>query len=145
MLNKKAMDSKKAELFKVLGVESRIRIIQLLKREGSLGVNELSKVLGITPSAVCQHLKLLKHAGLVRNERKGYWVPYKINTAALEECGEIISEVCTCSCRETGRPTTPEIDRDQDKLAFLKKYERELLNELEAVRQQIGELHENQG
>jgi DNA-binding transcriptional ArsR family regulator len=63
------METKQAELFKILGVDSRIRIIELLKQRGPLGVNEMSKSLGITPSAVSQHLKILKHAGLVRNER----------------------------------------------------------------------------
>ncbi|NIN01029.1 MAG: metalloregulator ArsR/SmtB family transcription factor, partial [candidate division Zixibacteria bacterium] len=52
-------------------VASRIRIIDLLKQKGPLGVNKMSELLGITPSAVSQHLKILKHAGLVRNERKG--------------------------------------------------------------------------
>ena len=68
------METKQAELFKILGVDSRIRIIELLKLRGPLGVNKMSKSLGITPSAVSQHLKILKHAGLVRNERKGYWL-----------------------------------------------------------------------
>jgi DNA-binding transcriptional ArsR family regulator len=73
------MESKQAELFKILGVETRIRIIELLKQKGPLGANEMSEILGVTPSAVSQHLKILKHAGLVRNERKGYWIPYEID------------------------------------------------------------------
>ncbi|NIA15253.1 MAG: metalloregulator ArsR/SmtB family transcription factor, partial [Nitrospiraceae bacterium] len=72
-------DTKQAEFFKVLSVESRIKIIALLKRKGPLGVNELSESLGITPSAVSQHLKVLRYAGLVRSERKGYWLPYEID------------------------------------------------------------------
>jgi DNA-binding transcriptional ArsR family regulator len=90
------METKQAELFKILGVDSRIRIIELLKQRGPLGVNEMSKSLGITPSAVSQHLKILKHAGLVRNERKGYWIPYHIDPVALEECGGLRGEVGTC-------------------------------------------------
>jgi DNA-binding transcriptional ArsR family regulator len=57
------MEKKQAELFKVLGVESRIKILELLKHKGPLGANELSEKLGITPSAVSQHLKSLTHAG----------------------------------------------------------------------------------
>ena len=96
------MESEQAELFKVLGVESRIRIIELLKQKGPLGANEMSEMLGITPSAVSQHLKILKHAGLVRNERKGYWIPYEIDPVALEKCGEFLSGICTCGCQGTG-------------------------------------------
>ena len=79
------METKQADLFKVLGVDTRIKIIELLKQKGPLGSNEMSQMLGITPSAVSQHLKILKHAGLVRNERKGYWIPYEINPTALEK------------------------------------------------------------
>jgi DNA-binding transcriptional ArsR family regulator len=73
------MCRKEAELFKVLGVESRIRIIDLLKQRGPLGVNEMAQTLGITPSAVSQHLKILRLAGLVRNQRKGFWIPYEVD------------------------------------------------------------------
>jgi len=93
------MCGKQAELFKVLGVESRIRAIELLKQKGSLGVNEMSETLGITPSAVSQHTRVLRHAGLVHSERKGYWIPYDIDPATLEQCGGLLSEVRNCGCR----------------------------------------------
>jgi DNA-binding transcriptional ArsR family regulator len=134
------MESKQAELFKVLGVESRIRIIDLLKQEGPLGVNKMSELLGITPSAVSQHLKVLKHAGLVRNERKGYWIPYDVDPVALGECRELLSRVCTCGCEGTCRIEESELSKVQDTVALLRKYERELQNELQKVRARIEEL-----
>lgn len=134
------METKQADLFKVLGVDTRIRIIELLKQKGSLGANEMSEILGITPSAVSQHLKILKHAGLVRNERKGYWIPYEINPGALEKCGEFLSSVCTCGCKGTGKFREEELDRAEDKAALLKKYEKDLLEELKKVRAQIKAL-----
>ncbi len=134
------MESKQAELFKVLGVESRIRIIDLLKERGPLGVNKMSELLGITPSAVSQHLKVLKHAGLVRNERKGYWIPYQIDPAALGECRDLLSKVCTCGCEGTGRIRDAELNSAKDKVALLRRYERELQRELKKVKAQIREL-----
>ena len=134
------MESKKAELFKILGVESRIRIIELLKQRGPLGANEMSGVLGITPSAVSQHLKILKHAGLVRNKRKGYWIPYEIDPVALEKCGVFLSVVCTCGCKGTGRFREAELSGTEDRVALLKKYERELQEELKKVETRIEEL-----
>jgi len=133
-------ETRSAELFKVLGVESRIRIIDLLKQKGPLGVSELSEVLGITPSAVSQHLKVLRYAGLVRSERKGYWLPYEIDPAALEQCRELLADVCTCGCRGTGRVREAELEKAEDKLSLLKKYERELNKELEEVRSRIREI-----
>ncbi len=130
-----------AEMFKILGVENRIRIIDLLKTKGPLGVNELSETLKITPSAVSQHLKILRHAGLVRNERKGYWVPYKVNEEALAQCQELLSEVCSCGCKGTGRIRDGELDGAQDKLALLKNWEKELQKELQEVRHQMEALN----
>jgi DNA-binding transcriptional ArsR family regulator len=136
------METKQADLFKVLGVDTRIRIIELLKNKGPLGANEMSEMLGITPSAVSQHLKILKHAGLVQNERKGYWIPYEINPAALEKCGEFLSSVCTCGCKGTGKFREAELNNveDEDKVALLEKYEKELREKLNKVQTQIEEL-----
>ena len=134
------MESKQAELFKVLAVDSRIKIIELLKQKGPLGANEMSEMLGITPSAVSQHLKILKHAGLVRNERKGYWIPYEIEPEALEKCGEFLSSVCTCGCKGTGLFREVDLSRAKDKVAMLRRYEHELQEELNRVQAQIEEL-----
>ena len=132
--------TKQAELFKVLSVESRIRIIDLLKQKGPLGVNDLSEALGITPSAVSQHLKVLRYAGLVRSERKGYWLPYEIDADALKQCQELLTEVCTCGCKGTGRVREAELEKTKDKVSLLKKYERELKKELGEVRARIREI-----
>ncbi len=131
------MDSVQAEQFKVLGVESRIRIIELLKQKGSLCVSKLSDALGITPSAVSQHLKVLKQAGLVRNERKGYWIHYRLDPVALQQCKELLSEVCTCGCKGTGRIREAALSRAKDPSALLRKYERQLQKELKEVRSRI--------
>lgn len=137
------MEIKQADLFKVLGVDTRIRIIELLKQKGPLGANEMSEILGITPSAVSQHLKILKHAGLVRNERKGYWIPYEIDPSALEKCGEFLSSICTCGCKGSGKFREAELNNaeDEDKVALLEKYEKELREELKKVRAQIEALN----
>ena len=131
-----------AEMFKVLGVENRIRIIELLKSKGPLGVNELSEALKITPSAVSQHLKILRHAGLVRNERKGYWIPYKVNEEALEQCQLLLSKVCSCGCKGTGKIREGELAAAEDKLVLLRRWEKELQQQLQEVRCRMEELAE---
>jgi DNA-binding transcriptional ArsR family regulator len=127
-----------SEMFKVLGVETRIKIIGLLKSGGPLGAKSIAGLLSITPAAVSQHLKILRQAGLVRSERKGYWIPYSIDVEALENCGHILGEVCTCGCKEVCRYTGRELRGLE--VEALKKYERELLGELRAVRERIKEM-----
>ena len=89
---------KAADLFKILSVDKRIDIIEHLKN-GNINVNALAESLGITPSAVSQHLRVLKSAGLVTDERKGYWVHYSLNREALEECRQRLNGICTCGCQ----------------------------------------------
>ena len=127
-----------SEMFKVLSVETRVKIIDLLKSRGPLGANSISAVLGITPAAVSQHLKILRQAGLVRNERKGYWIPYSIDEGALEDCAHILSEVCTCGCGGTGRFRERELSHSS--VETLGTYEKELRNELRIVKERMKEL-----
>ncbi len=89
---------KAADLFKILSVDTRIEIIEHLKN-GSMNVNALAESLGVTPSAVSQHLRVLRSAGLVTDERKGYWIHYSLNREALEECRQRLNRICTCGCQ----------------------------------------------
>ncbi len=86
-----------AELFKILSVDKRIEIIELLKKE-PMNVNALADNLGVTQSAVSQHLRVLKAIGLVNDERQGYWIYYSLNRDVLEKCRQRLNRICTCGC-----------------------------------------------
>jgi len=127
-----------SEIFKVLAVETRVKIIKILKYNGPLGSKNIAELVGVTSAAVSQHLKILRQAGLVRSERKGYWIPYSIDEEALENCRQLLNEVCTCGCRGTGN--FREIELSGSSLESLKKYEKELKNELRTVRERVKEI-----
>ena len=133
-------ESKQAELLKVLSVESRIKILDLLRHRGPLGVNEMAQALSITPSAVSQHLKILRLAGLVRSERKGYCLPYHIDHAALSQCKELLAEECNCGCKGTCRAAKARTGGAGHDLATLTRRERELQRQLADVRAQITKM-----
>ena len=132
------MNLEPSEIFKVLSVETRVKIIELLKGQGPLGTKDIAANIGITTAAVSQHLKILKQAGLVRSERKGYWIPYSIDEKAMENCRKILNEVCTCGCQGSGKFREFELERSD--LESLKKYEKELKSELNTVRERVREL-----
>jgi DNA-binding transcriptional ArsR family regulator len=73
---------KLARIFKLMSVDTRVRMIRLLKRR-SLCVNALARVLELTPAAVSQHLRLLRDADLVVPERRGYFIHYRLNERTL--------------------------------------------------------------
>lgn len=136
------MEIEPSEMFKALAVETRVKIIDLLKTEGPLGAKKISELLGITPAAVSQHLKILRQVGLVRSERDGYWIPYSIDEDALHNCRDLLNKVCTCGCQGSGN--FKEKASDNSNLDSLKKYEQEIKNELSIIRNRIRELeHKN--
>lgn len=100
------------DVFRTFGNATRLRLIRLLSARGdsyALCVGTLASRLGVSQSAVSQHLRVLKGADLVRGERRGYRVHYFVNAEALERCrqvaraalappGEDDREPCTNRC-----------------------------------------------
>ena len=132
------MNIEPSEMFKVLGVETRVKIIDLLKSQGPLGAKKIAEMVGVTAAAASQHLKILKQAGFVRSERKGYWIPYSIDEKALENCRDVLTEICTCGCKGTGEFKGKELS--DASLESLTKYEKEIENELRVVKERIKEI-----
>ena len=66
-----------AELFKIFGDTTRIRILYVLF-EAEMCVCDIAEVLGMTQSAISHQLRLLKQAKLVKNRREGKTVFYSL-------------------------------------------------------------------
>jgi ArsR family transcriptional regulator len=68
---------KKTIYYKALSDEKRLGILKLLEfRE--MCVCELTAALGVTQPNLTHHIKKLENAGLVRSERRGKWIYYKL-------------------------------------------------------------------
>lgn len=67
-----------AELFKVFGDSTRIRILYALF-ESELCVNDIAQLLNLGQSAVSHQLKILKDAKLVRFRREGKIIFYALD------------------------------------------------------------------
>ena len=70
-----------AEIFKVLGDPTRLRILAALAEHGSLCVHELTTWLGMQQSAISHQLRLLRSARLVRGRREGREIHYSLDDA----------------------------------------------------------------
>jgi ArsR family transcriptional regulator len=66
-----------AEIFHLMGDGSRLGIL-LACLEGPVAVGALAAALGLSPSLVSHHLRLLRAARLVRAERRGKQVFYAV-------------------------------------------------------------------
>ena len=101
-------------MLKALGEPMRLKIYQaLLERKHC--VRSLSKKFGVSESAISQHMKVMKDAGLVYGEKYGYHTHY----LPLQEAADYLAEqfqqmrraslaverdmmVCQCEYRKEG-------------------------------------------
>jgi len=85
-----------ARILKILSVETRIRILHLLKGR-ALCVGALSAQLDVTQGAVSQHLRILRDAGILIADKRGYYVHYHVNEKTLakwkEQVGNFLSTI----------------------------------------------------
>src|SRR5262245_129896 len=80
---------------KALGDPTRLRILELLKAKGrsccdliarsepGLCACDIERAVGLSQAAVNHHMGLLRRAGLVEAEKRGRWIYYSRNEAAI--------------------------------------------------------------
>ncbi len=66
-----------------------MHIIEVLK-EGPIDVGDLAERLGISQSAVSQHLRVLKELRIVTDQRHSYFISYSINPQAFRWIEEAV-------------------------------------------------------
>ena len=94
-----------AELFKALSDPTRLRLVHLLGEQPSgecsgrtcngeafLCVNALAHRLGVTQSAVSQHLRVLRQVRLVQGVRQGRFMHYSLDQDGLQRYRAILLE-----------------------------------------------------
>jgi DNA-binding transcriptional ArsR family regulator len=74
-----------ADLFKILGDPTRVRIMHTLTQTGELCVHHLAEAVDMSPSSVSHHLRLLRSFGLIRARRAGREVYYRPDDAHVEQ------------------------------------------------------------
>jgi DNA-binding transcriptional ArsR family regulator len=79
------------KLFKALADPTRAKILAELADKG-LCVGALAYRLGVTHSAVSQHLRILREAGLVDGERQGYRVHYSLQRDRIREISSQVAQ-----------------------------------------------------
>ena len=68
-----------AELFRLLGDPTRVRILFALLEAGELCVCDVAAVVDTTETKVSQAMRLLRNAGVVRNRRDGRNIYYRLD------------------------------------------------------------------
>jgi len=71
--------------FSALADPTRRSIIELLADQGPLSASEISERYSVSPSAISQHLKILREANLVSMKKQAQQRIYMINTQTVKE------------------------------------------------------------
>ncbi len=87
-------------LFKVLGDENRLRILQALE-QGERSVSEILEKTGLPQTLASFHLRTLREAGVVTTERKGPFIFYRLADPSLPNLLEACSNYAA-TLREAG-------------------------------------------
>jgi len=81
-------------LFKALDDPTRRKILEMLK-SGSLNAGQIASAFDMKKPSISKHLDILKNAGFVSARKKGQFVYYSLNTAALNKVFDYINFLIT--------------------------------------------------
>jgi DNA-binding transcriptional ArsR family regulator len=79
------------QVFRALGDESRIRILNLIHKNKEMCITDLEQVLDFTQTKISRHLIYLKNSGLVNYQRLETWVYYSLR----EETADLLNQIFT--------------------------------------------------
>ena len=89
-------------VLKAIADETRKKILTLLLRHNYCA-RALARNLELSERGVSQHLKVLRDAGLLTGEKRGYYMHYNVNRNVLHTLADEI-EALACVKRETCTP-----------------------------------------
>ncbi len=77
--------ARSTEVLRALAHPLRMRILEFIDQYDKINVNKIYSSLRLEQSITSQHLRILRHAGLVATERDGKFIYYRVNYAKLNE------------------------------------------------------------
>jgi ArsR family transcriptional regulator len=82
-----------AQVFKALGDPVRLRLVSLIGAHagGEACVCDLTDAFELSQPTISHHLKVLREAGIITSERRGTWVYYRLEPAALDRMAALLS------------------------------------------------------
>ena len=98
-LTREPLSAEQAErivpLLKALADPVRLRLLSLVAShaDGEACVCDLNDAFDLSQPTISHHLKVLHDAGLLDRDKRGVWVYYRLNTAALGDLAALLGGV----------------------------------------------------
>lgn len=83
------------EFTKVLNDNTRLLILQMLAKSGTMCACKILEELSITQGTLSHHMKVLSSVGLVTVEKDGKWCHYTLVKNNLCEVASFIKNICS--------------------------------------------------
>lgn len=74
-----------ADTFKALSDPTRREILNLLRGGHPMTAGEIVTHFDMTGASISHHLSVLKHAGIIDDEKKGKYIYYYLNSSVLDD------------------------------------------------------------
>lgn len=85
-----------AKIFKALGDENRLRILNMLRSEERCACMLLDEM-HISQPTLSHHMKILCDANLVIGRKEGKWMHYQLNTVQFQKLADFLQETAQVS------------------------------------------------
>lgn len=105
----------KTTVLKAIADETRMKILKLLQKHNYC-VRALANELNLSEATVSQHLKVLREAGLLVGEKRGYFMHYSVQGGVLENlAGEItaLAALSPTPCKPEKRGDCPATEKTE--------------------------------
>ncbi|MGC9361424.1 MAG: autorepressor SdpR family transcription factor [Candidatus Syntrophosphaera sp.] len=79
--------------FKAIAEQKRRRILDLLRKNGTMAAGEIARHFEISLPALSEHLKVLRGADLVTTRKHRQFVLYTLNTTVFEDVAGWIADM----------------------------------------------------
>lgn len=92
----------KALIFKAIGDETRLKIVEMLSC-GEMCACKILEYFQITQPTLSYHMKILTECGIVKGRKEGSWVMYSNNEEVIKEVNDFWTKIATpqddCICK----------------------------------------------
>jgi DNA-binding transcriptional ArsR family regulator len=90
-----------AACLKVMAHPVRLKIVDILM-QGEYPVKKIAEMCGVRQHQMCEHLRMMQSCGLLKSERRGQSVYYKILSPQLPLLLKCIKEHCGAKSSDKG-------------------------------------------
>jgi DNA-binding transcriptional ArsR family regulator len=84
---------KAALILRALNHKLRQQMIKLLDENGKMTVTELYVQLRLEQSVASQHLAILRRAGIVKTDRDGKYIHYRVNHDRVRQINQVVDSL----------------------------------------------------